>query len=204
MSTTWVSRTPASAAYLSACSVPSRPAPTTAARISSMPRSPPSPHTVIPALAAALSVRARSRISACPASTPIIAAPISLSSSIVAGPIAGRSKRRSWPGLAALATTRPRPHSAAARRRAASVPSTASIAPTTPSRTATAWPTSKLPSARITPKARCRSLSCAAVGSGPAIRPRPASARRASAPDRSPRSRRPRSRRRQRAAPRHR
>ena len=55
---------------------------------------------------------------------------------MVAGPIAGRSKRRSWPGLAALATTRPRPHSAAARRSAASVPSTASIAATTPSRTA--------------------------------------------------------------------
>src|SRR5271167_912047 len=36
MSTTWVSRTPASAAYLSACSAPRRPAPTTATRISSI------------------------------------------------------------------------------------------------------------------------------------------------------------------------
>src|SRR5271168_785302 len=37
MSTTWVSRTPGSAAYLSACSAPSRPAPTTATRSSSIP-----------------------------------------------------------------------------------------------------------------------------------------------------------------------
>ena len=74
-----------------------------------------------------------------PASTPSIAAPISTSSSIVAGPIAGRSKRKSWPGLAAFATIIPLPDDAdAARRSAASVPSTASTGATTPSRTATA------------------------------------------------------------------
>src|SRR5271154_5845572 len=37
MSTTWVSRTPGSAAYFNACRAPRRPAPTTATRVSSIP-----------------------------------------------------------------------------------------------------------------------------------------------------------------------
>ena len=116
--------------------------------------------------AAAVS-RAGSATIVAPAVTASPARPARATFSTVCGPMAGRSKRRSWLGFGALTRTptpagvvaRPCPRKSAMRASRLSVPSAASTPSTWPLATTTAWPTSNGPSAEITASARAISAS---------------------------------------------
>ena len=95
---------------------------------------------------------------------------------IVCGPIAGMSRRKSWPRLGALTNTPDGPErrsrrasrSSATRASIASVPSAASIATTRPSATTTPWPASNGDSAAISAAPmRMSASACGATARAP-------------------------------------
>src|SRR6185437_5974753 len=115
-----------------------------------------------PAPSAAATVSAASAMIVLPAATAIPARPACAALRTVAGPIAGKSKRRSWPGLGALtrtptrsgAVTRPSRRRSERRTSRLSVPSAASTASTWLLATTTARPTSNGPITPIKSSAR--------------------------------------------------
>src|SRR6185437_6829259 len=113
------------------------------------------------ALTPTTNIPARSSTSVAPASMAMPRSPAAAAAATVEGPIAGRSARRSWPGLAVLTRTPPGAAQFAIR---ASVPASPSTPKTSPARTITAWPRSRAPCARAASRPVAMSRSAAASG----------------------------------------
>src|SRR5690348_1128820 len=132
------------------------------------------PTTNKPMRSAAWTMAARSISSVAPASTTMPLRPAAATAMTVSGPIAGKSARRSCPGLLVLTRTPPaaRPLH---RSRSASVPSGPSRSITLPPATTTAWPRSRAPCSRAA--ARPSAMSDAAAASGACLPSNPSDAR---------------------------
>src|SRR5262249_22754483 len=120
--------------------------------------------TAIPARSATAIISSRSRMIVEPASRASARAWTCSRAATVAGPTAGRSKRRSCVGLQTLTRTMSPFASWPARRIVASVPSIPSTAITAPLRTTTLWPMSNCPMTFATRKPNRMSRHSSAVG----------------------------------------